>query len=97
MIVRINKDEVDHIALLARLELAEEERELFTSQLASILDYVAKLDELDTKDVEPTFHVLGLENVLREDEAGGHLPLRKVLQNSPDPAEDAFKVPKVLE
>jgi len=93
----ISRDEVDHIALLARLELSDEERELFTAQLGDILKYVEKLKKADVSGVEPTSHALDRENVFREDEPLGHLPVEKVLQNAPDRTENSFKVPKVLD
>ena len=59
--MKISKEEIEHIAVLARLSLSEEEKELFGSQLSSILDYMEKLNELDTKGIEPTSHVLPIK------------------------------------
>ena len=61
------REQIDYVAHLARIELTEEERERFGSQLASVLAYVEKLNELDTSDVPPTAHVMGLTNVFRDD------------------------------
>ncbi|HEX9136539.1 MAG TPA: Asp-tRNA(Asn)/Glu-tRNA(Gln) amidotransferase subunit GatC, partial [Nitrospirota bacterium] len=70
--MKITKQEVEHVARLARLELSEKEKETLTDQLSNILTYVEQLNELDTKGVEPTSHVLDINNVMREDvpEAG---------------------------
>ena len=65
--MRIKKEEIEYIAMLARLFLSEEEKDLFGSQLSSILDYIEKLNELDTSDIKPTSHVLSLYNVVRDD------------------------------
>ena len=70
----ISKENIEHIASLARLSLTEEEKDLFGSQLSSILDYMEKLNELDTTDVEPTSHVLPLSNVMRDDVPGPSIP-----------------------
>lgn len=95
--MKITRKEVEHVARLARLALREEEVELFTAQLSDILTYVAKLNELDTKDVEPTSHVLPVKNVLREDEQGRSVEREKALLNAPDRTEEFFRVPKVIE
>ncbi len=73
----ISKENIEHIASLARLSLTEEEKDLFGSQLSSILDYMEKLNELDTTDVEPTSHVLPLSNVMRDDVSGAFNPERR--------------------
>lgn len=91
-----NKD-VEHVADLARLELTEEEKNTFTEQLNTILHYVDKLSELNTDAVEPTSHVLHLQNVLREDEDRPSLPIEQVLLNAPDEEDDQIKVPAVIE
>ena len=64
----INIQDVEHVARLARLDLSEEEKEMFTAQLSAILKYAEKLNELDTSNVEPTTHVLHVSNVMRDDE-----------------------------
>lgn len=89
--------EVEHVAKLARLELTEEEKRLFAEQLGAILEYAAKLNELDTSGVEPTTHVLPISNVLRGDEIRPSWPLEQVLRNAPDEEDGQFKVPAVLE
>jgi aspartyl-tRNA(Asn)/glutamyl-tRNA(Gln) amidotransferase subunit C len=95
--VRISKEEIEHIASLARLSLTEREKELFGSQLSSILDYMEKLNELDTRNVEPTSHVLPLSNVVRDDIPGPSIPGEDALMNAPDHTEKFFRVPKIIE
>ncbi|MEW4372472.1 Asp-tRNA(Asn)/Glu-tRNA(Gln) amidotransferase subunit GatC [Paenibacillus kandeliae] len=93
----INIQDVEHVARLARLDLSEEEKEMFTAQLSAILKYAEKLNELDTDNVEPTTHVLHVSNVMRDDEVKESLPIEKVLRNAPDDEDGQFKVPAVLE
>lgn len=88
--------DVEHVALLARLELSAEEKKLYADQLNAILTYVEMLNELDTEDVPPTAHVLPLQNVFREDRVGGNLPPEEVLANAPEREEQFFKVPKII-
>lgn len=88
--------DVDHVALLARLDLTDDEKVLYTEQLDKILDYAAVLQKLDTTGVPPTAHVLPLQNVFREDKVGEHLPVSDVLANAPDCQNDFFKVPRIL-
>ncbi|MDI6890254.1 MAG: Asp-tRNA(Asn)/Glu-tRNA(Gln) amidotransferase subunit GatC [Thermodesulfovibrionales bacterium] len=94
--MRISKEEIEHIASLARLYLSEEEKELFGSQLSSILDYMEKLNELDTKDIEPTSHVLPLSNVMRDDTLGYSIPRSDALMNAPDRTDKFYRVPKII-
>ncbi len=88
---------VDHVARLARLELSSEERQRFTEQLASILDYCATLNQLDTEQVEPTSHVLAMTNVFRDDTPGASLPREAVLASAPEHEDGFFKVPPIIE
>lgn len=88
--------DVDHVALLSRLVLSDEEKRMFTEQLNAILEYAGMLNDLDTEDVPPTAHVLPLQNVFREDMAGDHLPLKKTLLNAPERHENFFKVPRIV-
>lgn len=94
---KITKREVGHVAKLARLELSEEEQEVFTKQLNSILTYVEKLNELDTKDIEPISHVLPIRNVFKEDEVKESLPRERALSNASDKTEEFYRVPKIIE
>ncbi len=92
----ITKEEVQHVAHLARLEFSEEELERFTEQLAQILSYVEKLNELDTSRVEPTYHALKLTNIFREDEVKESIPTEEALSNAPQRENGFFVVPKVI-
>ena len=92
----ITSAEVDKIAKLAKLDLSEDEREKFTSQLSDIISYVEKLSELDTKDVEPLAHVNDLMDVFREDESRPSMEKEDVFKNSPQNDNEFFLVPKVL-
>jgi aspartyl-tRNA(Asn)/glutamyl-tRNA(Gln) amidotransferase subunit C len=89
----ITREEVLHVARLARLELADEEVERFTEQLSAILEAVAKVSELDLSDVEPTAHPLDLLNVWADDEPRPCLPVEEALANAPEREAGFFKVP----
>jgi aspartyl-tRNA(Asn)/glutamyl-tRNA(Gln) amidotransferase subunit C len=95
--MKISKQEVEHVAKLARLELSEQEKEELTDQLSNILTYVEKLNELDTSGVEPTSHVLDINNVMRDDVAGESLTQERALANAPEKAAGHYKVPKIIE
>ncbi|CCO09250.1 Asp-tRNA(Asn)/Glu-tRNA(Gln) amidotransferase subunit GatC [Desulfotomaculum varum] len=92
----ISKQDVEHVALLARLELNEEEKELYTRQLNKILEAAKALQELATDNVPPTAHVLPLQNVFREDRVGPHIDPEKALANAPEREDCFFKVPKIV-
>lgn len=92
----ITEKDVDHVALLGRLELTAEEKEMFTRQLNDILGHFRSLERLDTENVQPTAHVLPLQNVYREDQVGQHMPREDALSNCPDRDENYFKVPKIV-
>jgi len=94
---KINQEQVRKVAKLSRLELTEAEVEEFTSQLSAILDYVAKMNELDTTNVEPLAHCLPISNVFRQDRIGESLGTEKTLANAPQRDGDFFKVPKILD
>lgn len=90
----IDRDQVLHVARLARLELSEDEVERMSGELSRILDHIEKIEELDDLDgVEPTSHVIALENVLRADEPRPSLPRERALEQAPDAASDGFRVP----
>ena len=91
------KISVEYIARLARLSVSEEEKGLFGPQLNNILSYMEKLNELDTKNVEPTSHVLSLSNVMREDMPGDSIPRGDALMNAPDHTDKFYRVPKIIE
>ncbi len=92
----LTRDEVLHVADLARLSLLPEEIELFTRQLNDILAYVEKLQELDTEGVEPLAHVVLVFNVFREDAVRKGLDRKNVLNNAPAREEGAFLVPRII-
>ncbi|TNF52514.1 Asp-tRNA(Asn)/Glu-tRNA(Gln) amidotransferase subunit GatC [bacterium] len=83
--------------MLARLNLTEIEKKLFTEQLDSIIQYIDKLNELDTSNVEPTAHVLPIKNVFRKDELRPSLSRDKALQNAPDSRDGFYRVPKIID
>ncbi|MBE0425948.1 MAG: Asp-tRNA(Asn)/Glu-tRNA(Gln) amidotransferase subunit GatC [Nitrospirae bacterium] len=95
--MKISGKEIEHIATLARLYLQEEEKDLFGSQLSSILDYMDKLNELDTGDIEPTSHVLTLNNVMRADFLVDSIARQEALMNAPSRTEKFYRVPKIIE
>jgi aspartyl-tRNA(Asn)/glutamyl-tRNA(Gln) amidotransferase subunit C len=88
--------DVDGIAKLAKLSFEEEEKQTFTDQFNQILQFVEKLNELDTQDIPPTYHVLEVKNIMRADEVKESLDREKVLQNAPKRKTDFFSVPKVI-
>jgi aspartyl-tRNA(Asn)/glutamyl-tRNA(Gln) amidotransferase subunit C len=93
---RISLDDVRHVAKLARLALNDQQLEKLGGQLAPILQYVAKIGQVDVSGVEPIAHALALANVLRDDTVSPGLPLDSVLQNAPATDGPFFKVPKVI-
>jgi aspartyl-tRNA(Asn)/glutamyl-tRNA(Gln) amidotransferase subunit C len=94
---RITKDQVKHVANLARLEFTEKEIESYAYQLDEIIAFAELLNEVETDNVEPTSHVLDVRNVLREDEMKSSLSNDDALKNAPDQKDGQFKVPSVLE
>jgi aspartyl-tRNA(Asn)/glutamyl-tRNA(Gln) amidotransferase subunit C len=95
--MEITKEQVEHVARLARLEVSEEEKTIFARQLSGILTHIDQLKEVDTTGVEPTATVLPTENVFREDEVRPSLTQEQALANAPDQADGFFRVPKILE
>lgn len=89
----IDREQVLHVARLARLELTEDEVERMATELSGILDHVDRISALDLEGVEPTTHVVALENVLRPDEPIPSLPRERALEQAPDAADGAFRVP----
>lgn len=94
---KITRKEVEHVARLARLELTEEEKNRMTAQLDSILQYIDKLNELDTSHVEPTTTVIPMVSVMRGDEVRPCLKQDEALANAPDRQEVFFRVPRIIE
>ena len=94
MILRvIDRDQVLHVAKLARLKLTDDEVEKMSSELSGILEHVERIAELDLDEVEPTSHVVAVENVLRPDEPRPSWSREEILEPAPDPASGAFRVP----
>jgi len=94
---KIDEALVRKVAKLSRLDLTEAEVQEFTGQLSAILQYVEKMNELDTADVEPLAHCLPITNVLREDYVKESLGTEKTLANAPQRDGEFFKVPKILD
>ena len=93
----ISREEVQHVARLARLHLTDEEAERMREQLDAILAYIDKLRELDVEGVEPTAHAVPLVNVMRDDALLSCLPQEQALANAPDRADEFFRVPRIIE
>jgi aspartyl-tRNA(Asn)/glutamyl-tRNA(Gln) amidotransferase subunit C len=89
----IDREQVLHVARLARLRLSEEEVERMSTELSGILDHVERISELDLDGVDPTAHVIQLENVLRPDEPRPSWSRDEILEPAPDPASGSFRVP----
>jgi aspartyl-tRNA(Asn)/glutamyl-tRNA(Gln) amidotransferase subunit C len=89
----IDREQVLHVARLARLRLTDEEVERMSRELSGVLEHVERMNRLDIEGVDPTSHVVDLENVLRADEPRPSWPKEEILEPAPDPAEGAFRVP----
>jgi aspartyl-tRNA(Asn)/glutamyl-tRNA(Gln) amidotransferase subunit C len=89
----IDREQVLHVAKLARLRLSDAEVERMTGELSKILEHVERMDELDLDGVEPTSHVVELQNVLRDDVPRESLSRERALEGAPDAADDGFRVP----
>jgi aspartyl-tRNA(Asn)/glutamyl-tRNA(Gln) amidotransferase subunit C len=89
----LSRDQVLHVARLARLELTGDEVERMAAELSKVLEHIEKISELELDDVEPTSHVVAVENVLRADEPRPSLAQEVALAAAPDPAAGGFRVP----
>ena len=89
----ISRDQVQHVARLARLRLSEDEIDRMSRELSSVLDHIEKISELDLDGVPPTSHVIEVENVMRPDEPRPSWPVERVLELAPDTTEAGFRVP----
>lgn len=94
--MKITADQVQHVARLARLQIDPEAMEKLASELATILTYVDKLNEVNTEGVPPTSHAIELINAFRDDVVHAHLPREQALGNAPSQDEGSFVVPKVI-
>lgn len=92
----ISKDDVLRVAHLARINLTEEELNIFSEQLEDILSFIDKLKNLDVSSVKPTNHVLNLHNISRADSPKPSLKQEETLKNAPDSFRNHFKVPKII-
>lgn len=95
--MRLTKNEVEHVAWLARLELSEQEKDRLTGHLNQIMEHFEALQQLDTADVEPTSHSIPMSNVFREDKAGSSFTQDEAVSNAPDSRDFYFVVPQVVE
>jgi len=94
--MKVSKKDIEHIAKLARLKFNDEEANKMQDEMNKILEYVEKLNELDTSEIEPLTHVLDLKNVTREDVVEQTLTADDMLKNAPSKTEKFFRVPKVI-
>jgi len=95
--MKIDKTVVEHVAHLARLSLAPEEIELYTQQIDRILEYMDKLNSIDTIGIEPTTHAVPLGNVFRQDEVNHNFQVEESVGNAPERMGSFFKVPPIIE
>ncbi len=95
--MKISSKEVEYVAHLARLEITDGEKEKFTAQLNNILLYIDKLNELETKGVEPMSHAIAVTNAFREDKIKDSIGTDNSLANAPDARGEFFRVPKVID
>lgn len=93
----ISEETIEYVSILAKLELSEEEKEQAKKDMGKMLDYIDKLNELDTEGVEPMSHVFPVNNVFREDVVASGNDRDNILANSPASKEGCFKVPKTVE
>jgi aspartyl-tRNA(Asn)/glutamyl-tRNA(Gln) amidotransferase subunit C len=89
----IDRPQVLHVARLARLRLSEEEVDRMAGEMSTILEHVETMNELDLEGIEPTTHVVELQNVLRDDAPRDSLPRERALEQAPDAADGGFRVP----
>lgn len=95
--MKVTVETIKHVAKLSRLDLSEEEIMKFAVEMENIISYVDKLNELDTKDIEPTAHVVPVSNVQRKDEVNPSMEREKILSNAPLEGNGCFKVPRIME
>ena len=93
----ISDETIDYVGILAKLELSEEEKEQAKKDMGRMLDYIDKLAELDTTEIEPMSHVFPVQNVFREDVVTNGDDSENMLKNAPESKDGAYKVPKTFE
>jgi aspartyl-tRNA(Asn)/glutamyl-tRNA(Gln) amidotransferase subunit C len=95
--MKVTAADVRHIADLSRLSVSPEEVERLSGELSAIIEYVEQLGTVDTRQIEPTSHVLPLRNVMRDDCPAASLPRDEALRNAPDSTEKFFRVPRIID
>ena len=95
--MKLSREKALNVARLARLKLADEEEEIFSSQLSAVLDHIARLNEMDTDNVEPTSHALDLANVLRDDKVEKAYPPDSWKSNAPSAEHGHLRAPRIIE
>ena len=95
--MKISKEEILHVANLARLDIDESSIELFAEQIDKVLEYIDTLNSIDTSDVQPTSHTISLSNVFREDDVSPPFDRDAALSNAPEAEDGFFLVPKVVD
>ena len=93
----ITDETIDYVGILAKLELSQEEKEAAKKDMGRMLDYIDKLNELDTGEIEPMSHVFSMNNVFREDVVTNGDDRDNILKNAPEQKKGAFKVPRTVE
>lgn len=93
---KLSQEDVDHAANLARIEITDSEKENYSNQLSSIMGYIDKLNEVDTKNIEPVTHTGGLRNIMRADEAQGCNVQEDLIEAAPENENDMVKVKAIL-
>ncbi len=92
----IKKNEIEYLGHLARIELSEEEKEKLKKDIEKILEYISKLNEINTENISPTYHVLPLSNVFRDDKIEKSFEREEILSSAPERTEEFFKVPRII-
>ncbi|MGO9614300.1 MAG: Asp-tRNA(Asn)/Glu-tRNA(Gln) amidotransferase subunit GatC [Dissulfurispiraceae bacterium] len=95
--MKITSEETKHIAQLSKLSLSEEEIDIFSNQLSTIMEYMEQLNGLNTGGIDPTSHVIPLQNVMRDDELVPSLQQDDALKNAPDTSRRFYRVPRIIE
>lgn len=95
--MKLTVEEIEHVANLARLNLTSDEKEKMRNELAAIIEFADKLSEVDTKGIQPTAHILDMENVFRKDEVRPSFPREDIIANAPDSTDGCIRVPKIVE
>lgn len=95
--MKITREQVEHVANLARLNLTEEEKEQMTSDMEAIIEFANRINELNIEDINPTAHVIPINNVFREDVINPSFPREELLSNAPNQQNGCFSVPRIVE